>query len=289
MIEERYYFLFGLALAWLIFASVQDLRKREVANWLNFSLLVFALAYRGIYASLSDEWMFLVYGLAGAAMFFLFGNLFYYAKLFGGGDAKLLTALGAILPFSSWGDLAALGIGFVVLFFLVGAVYGLCYSFYLVFRNKARFKKEFRKNLGLRWKMFAVPLILGIALWIAGFFVYVGWGLIVFAILFPALSLLLYIYMRAIDVCMIKLAEPKNLTEGDWTVSDIHVAGRVIKKSVHGLSWNEIKLLRKAKKKVLIKDGIPFVPVFLLSFLAMVSFYAILSPDFRALVMVLLS
>ena len=36
-------FLIILALIWLIFAVISDLKTREVPNWLNFSLIIFAL------------------------------------------------------------------------------------------------------------------------------------------------------------------------------------------------------------------------------------------------------
>ena len=39
-------FLIVLAFIWIIVAIVQDFRKREIANWLNFSLIAIVLAYR---------------------------------------------------------------------------------------------------------------------------------------------------------------------------------------------------------------------------------------------------
>ena len=66
---EEYYFLFALAIVWMIFAVVQDLKTREVANWLNFSLIGFALAYRAFYSSFTGEWMFLGFGFLGFLMF----------------------------------------------------------------------------------------------------------------------------------------------------------------------------------------------------------------------------
>ena len=45
--------------------------------------------------------------------------------------------------------------------------------------------------------------------------------------------------------------------------TDVKVQGKWIGKSVHGLSLGEIALLRKHKKLVYIKQGIPFVPAFL--------------------------
>jgi len=87
---EEYYFLFVLAFVWMIFAVVQDLKTREVANWLNFSLIGFALAYRAFYSSFTGEWMFLGFGFLGFLMFFILAHVFYYSKVFAGGDAKLL-------------------------------------------------------------------------------------------------------------------------------------------------------------------------------------------------------
>jgi Flp pilus assembly protein protease CpaA len=53
-------FLIILAGIWLVIASLQDIKKREVPNWLNFSLIIFALGYRAIYASINSDLMFFV-------------------------------------------------------------------------------------------------------------------------------------------------------------------------------------------------------------------------------------
>ena len=111
---EKYYFLFGLAIVWIIFAVVQDLKKREVANWLNFSLIAFVLAYRAFYSALNDAWWFLGFGLIGFGAFFILANALYYGKVFAGGDAKMFMAIGAILPIESYYDLLYEGIGFIL-------------------------------------------------------------------------------------------------------------------------------------------------------------------------------
>ena len=94
-------FLFVLALIWIMFATVQDIRKREVANWVSFSLIIFALGFRFFYSLFSDMGFdFFYQGLIGFGIFLILGNLLYYGKMFAGGDAKLMIALGAVLPFS---------------------------------------------------------------------------------------------------------------------------------------------------------------------------------------------
>ena len=66
---------------------------------------------------------------------------------------------------------------------------------------------------------------------------------------------------------MVKAVPPSMLSEGDNLLDEIKIGNRTIKPSVHGLSKEEIILIRKAKKRVKIKIGVPLVPVILASFL----------------------
>ena len=68
---------------------------------------------------------------------------------------------------------------------------------------------------------------------------------------------------------MYKYIDINKLTEGDWAARDVKYKGKIIcKKDSYGLTKLEINLLKKHKfKKILIKEGIPFVPSFLIGFL----------------------
>jgi Flp pilus assembly protein protease CpaA len=277
---EKYYFLFGLALIWCVFAAVYDIRKREVPNWLSFSLIAFALAYRAFYAAGFDDWMFFLWGLAGFGVFVVLGNLFYYSKMFAGGDAKLLMGLGAVLPLESWMDFVYVGGGFVLLMFVVGAVYSIVYSAFIAVAHRKMFGKEFSKNIRNRkyWGVVFFALLLFVAVFSA-FSIPFGWWII--PILFSFLLFLMVVYLKSVEVCMIKLVNPGNLTEGDWIVGDIRLKGYVVRKTVHGLSIEDIKHLRKAGKKIYVKEGVPFVPAILIAFLVMVFFLAVLGLDFQ--------
>jgi len=266
---QEYYFLFGLALVWICFAVVQDWRTREISNWLNFSLLAFALTYKGFYALLFNRFDFFLLGVGGALFFTALAYVLYYGKAFAGGDAKLLTALGAVLPFRNTGDYLTLGIGFVFVLFLVGAVYSLIYSLVIVAKQPKKFVNFFKKELKsynlLIWVSLAVLIFLFIVL---NIFMKSGFGLIIIALFILPF---LYAYARAFEkACMIKLVSPGQLTEGDWLEKDVHLSRSVISRSVHGLNSRDIDLLKKARKKVWIKEGIPFSPAFLLAFIIMV-------------------
>ncbi|HLD06646.1 MAG TPA: hypothetical protein VJC16_03885, partial [Candidatus Nanoarchaeia archaeon] len=61
-----------------------------------------------------------------------------------------------------------------------------------------------------------------------------------------------------------------KVTEGDWIVQDITIKGKYIAGPKDlGITKEQIAALKKARiKEVLVKYGIPFVPSFLLAFIA---------------------
>ena len=226
------YFLLFLGVIWSVFASIQDLKHREVANWLNFSLLGFALLFRLSESWMSGNWNYLFYGIVGMAVLFVIANMFYYIRAFAGGDAKLLWAIGAILPYNSWQSVWILLLGFLILFMIIGVLYTLVYTIILLRRNPAKFSKEFMKNFRkLRIWLF-VSWIICLLLILFGFFMddivwYFG-AILVFWL--P----LLYIYLKAIETaCLVSLVDYRKLREGDWLENPIRIGGKWIGKSVH--------------------------------------------------------
>jgi len=263
-------FLIVIAVIWLIVASYSDLKKREVPNWLNFSLVAFALAYRAFYSAFTYNWMFFVYGLLGFGFFFLLAYAFYYARIFAGGDAKLLMGLGAILPFTSYLITNSVIFGvFIFLLFAVGGVYGLIYSGVLVALNKKNFFKEFKKQLRLRKYFVVVGFVFALISLI--FVLYEGEKiLLLLSLIIFAFPFLLIYGKSAEEACMIKLVKAKDVTVGDWLYEQVKVGKRKIKPNWEGLGEEEVKLLKKSRKKVKIKYGVPFVPAFLIAFILLV-------------------
>ena len=79
---------------------------------------------------------------------------------------------------------------------------------------------------------------------------------------------------------MVKSVAVKDLREGDWLVDDVKVVvkeapdlksgetrEKVLKADWDGLSKKDLELLAKVRKKIKIKEGIPFVPAFLIAFI----------------------
>ncbi len=262
-------FLIILALVWLVVASISDLKKREVPNWLNFSFITFALAYRAFYSVIEKDSKFFIYGVFGFLLCFGLAYLFYYSRIFAGGDAKLLMGLGAILPFSETIlDNVLVFFVFILLLLSVGGIYGVVYSSVLAVKNRKRFAKEFRKQAKERKNL----LLLGIALCLLSLILIVFFKdflLLVFSAMI-ALSPVLFIYAKSVEEsCMIIEVPGKNLTVGDWLYQEVNVGRKKIKPNWEGLSEKEVEMLKNVRK-VKIKQGIPFVPVFLISFVLLI-------------------
>jgi len=264
-------FLIAIAVFWLVIASIQDFRKREVENWWTFSLIAFVLAFR-MFVSVSEmNITYFIWGLIGLGIGFILMNVFYYGRMFGGGDAKMLMALGTIIPLSlNWVINLELIILFVLIFMFAGAIYGVFYSLIVMLINFKRFKQEFHSVLKKYKKWAYIIEILSLLLFSLsiGFNFYIGklLGILIF------ISPLLMIWAKAIEnSCMIKFVNVKDLTIGDLLINNLKVGNKTIKPNWEGLSEDELNLIQKKyKKKVLIRYGVPFIPAFLIALLILI-------------------
>lgn len=270
------WFLVVLGLIWLAAASVFDFKTHEIPNWVGFSLIVFALGARFFYclfAEPSAGFGLFYQGVIGLLIFFGLANLFYYSRLFAMGDAKLMMALGVLLPFyADFMQNIYSYIYFIVIFLFAGSLYGLIFSVLLVAWNYKAFRKEFSKRIKKDKKMVFSILLIGFVLCIIGikFLSLVMLGLLV--MLLP----LLYFYAKSIDeCCMIKRVKASKLTIGDWLYEDVKIGRKIIKASWDGLTEEDIKLLKKKSKnkKIKIRQGIAFGATFLLAFIVYVLLY----------------
>lgn len=258
-------FLIVLALVWSVFAIFKDMKTREVPNWLNFSLIIFALGIRFFYSFFeSDNFNFFYQGLIGFGIFFVIGNLFYYGRIFAGGDAKLMIAYGAVLPFfSDFFSNVRFFVLFIFLFLISGAFYGLVVSIIMMVRHFSEFKKEFVKRVCIKRYLVFFVFFMALIFILLSFFweFFLIFGLIIFILPF------FYFFAKAIDeACMVRRIKTSFLREGDWLYKDIKVGKDKIKASWEGLSLKDIKRIQTKRDYVYIREGIPFTPVFLIAF-----------------------
>lgn len=272
--------LTGVALAGLAAATYSDLRTREVPDWLNYGLIIAGIGLRLIWAAASLDAMILVEGFLGLALFFLVASLMYYGGQWGGGDAKMLMGLGCLMGFGipkAWtlAEIPDLAVFWIILLF-AGALYGLGASMVLSVRNFRALRKSFLPLFAKNRIRLAALMLLALAS--AGGsrlspdqFLRIGLLSLSGVAAFTAL---LWIYVKAVEeVCMVKDYPIARLTEGDWIAEDIVVGGkRICGPKDLGVSREQIATLKgiAGQKKILtvkVKEGIPFLPPFLIAFL----------------------
>ncbi len=241
-----------VSLIGFLLASYFDLRTREVPDPLSHSLILIGIGLR-LFWSLEDISYFLyclpvLLGLGGVSY------LLYKAGQWGGGDVKLMIASSFLLGYFPKK-------GFFILPFFVnlivfGTFYSVLYTLAIGLKNGFRSTREQKliASCGMLLSFFLfkfLPREVGIL---------------------PPLTILVASFLPMLkDIeqkFFVKEVPPEKLTEGDWLVEPIRVGKLRIEKKGEGLSKKEIEILRKSKiKRVKIREGVPFVPAFLLSLL----------------------
>lgn len=88
----------ALAIGAVLVALYTDLKERIIPNRLTYPLIVAGIAFHlglGVY---SGNFFRALYGIFGASLAFVIGYVMYLTGGWAGGDVKLFTGLGALLP-----------------------------------------------------------------------------------------------------------------------------------------------------------------------------------------------
>lgn len=250
----------------LIFASIHDIRFREVPDWLNFSLVAAALGIRAIF-SVEQGWNILVSGVLGFALMFALAYLLYLTGQWGGGDSKLLMGLGAIIGIEYPLSVQSLQLFWFMLWLLfVGALYGLIWMLILTIKNHRRFFNTFLPKLKEQGFFHITAWAAAIIFLITNYFIPVLWPLALASLIL----FYLFIYLKTMEELFFVQEMPLNkVTEGDWLAEDLYHNHKLLL-TKRTLEKADLVLLAKQKVSHLpIKVGLPFAPVFLMAFLCL--------------------
>ena len=80
-------------------ASYTDLKKRVISNRLTYPAIAFGVVFYAVLGVLRWDPFLAISGALGASVAFAVGYIMWVTHSWAGGDVKLLTALGAMLPF----------------------------------------------------------------------------------------------------------------------------------------------------------------------------------------------
>jgi len=271
-----------IALVGLVFATITDLKSREVPDFLNFSLIAIGVMFGGVASVISMSIWPILASLTGLGAGYLIGAFMFYTGQWGGGDAKMLMALGALLGINIHSLIGNFHVPFfittVISIFLLGAVYGVFYCVYIVIKHWKSFITEYRQQMREAGKkkirkIMIIIMALGITLSMTLVQNYVFKILILVVLFIMYMGVHLIFVIKIIEQkCMIKTMLVKNITPGEWMAEDVKFGEKIIcSKKDLGITDEQIKELKKHKiKTVQVREGVPFIPGFLLGYLLVV-------------------
>tara|TARA_Y100000310_G_scaffold341089_1_gene439058 strand:- start:2069 stop:2974 length:906 start_codon:yes stop_codon:yes gene_type:complete len=260
----------------LLIGSYTDIKTREVPDWVNFGLIGIGFGVNLLFSIIFWEINFVLGSVVGFATFFAIAWVMFYTGQWGGGDSKILMGLGAMIGIDIFSKQFFL-FEFLINVLIIGALYGILWSIFMIFRNKKRFAKDFKKSLKNKKIILVKRIILVsfIVFILAAIFIDDAVTKLMLSYLAVILVLTFYLWVAIKSVektCMLKYVKPQQLTEGDWIAKNVNVNGKYITGPKDlGIEKKKIKKLiefyKKGKvRKILIKEGIPFVPSFLIAY-----------------------
>lgn len=277
----------SIAFLYLLAGSISDIRTREVADWANYSLITLGIVSNLIFSLVSNDWNYILTSLMGFGAFLLLALLMFYTGQWGGGDSKMLMGLGALYGLGfKWTDNSFLTF-FLINTLIAGAVYGLLWALISAIKNRKKFLYEYKKIASNKQnKLIRIALLILLVVGISVFvisnnpltkLVSISSSVMLFSTFY------LWTIIKAVEnSCMYKFVEPDKLTEGDWIAKDVKHKGKVITGPKDlGIEKHQISLLKKLYKqnkikKILVKEGIPFVPSFFIGWIFTFAFGNIL-------------
>ena len=267
---------YTIAFLALLTASYTDIKTREVPDWVNFGLIGIGFGINILFSVIYWKINFIISGIIGFAAFFVLAWVMFYTGQWGGGDSKILMGLGAVIGIDIFSKNFFLA-HFLINALLVGALYGILWSIFSIFRNKKKFFNNFKKSINSKKTKLAKKILLVLFIILVLLAVLVPDEFVKLMILYLALISIiifhLWVAIKAVEnACMLKYVLPKQLTEGDWIAKDVKVNGKYITGPKDlGIEKNKINKLialykQRKVKKILIKEGIPFVPSFFVAY-----------------------
>ena len=258
-----------------------DFKTREVPDTLNYGLIFFGFIIGAVLSIFSWSIFPILSSFLGFSVGFIIGALMYHMRQWGGGDAKILMGICSVIGFTIPLTVIPKLVIFIMFTFIGGLFYTLTWTTIILIRNirEAQIKYNELQTRNIKYVKYFILLLSIISL--IAYFITGNISMISLIIALVGLYLLIYIYMISNvmqEISMKKKVTPKDLTEGDWLYEDVIVNGKVIiPKSIPGLDKDNIKLIMNLHKQkkiryVLVKEGIPFTPAFLLGLIGLIIF-----------------
>jgi preflagellin peptidase FlaK len=287
-----------IALLFFLLASYTDIKTREVPDSLTMGLIGIGLFLHVLDSLINSTLSPILSSTYMMVLCFVFSFFLYKIGAWAGGDVKLFTGLGAILP--SYGRLDYFPFLVFATAFIAALPFAAFYISYFFVKIKALRKeikgiivKDVKKAvfsaayvvasyeivtlLGLHWIFTALVVYLlykirvlslpFIVIPLVFFYLSDYFSFLTYVASVLALSFLLFFGIHSFKIAKEKIlrrtVKTSELEEGMIPAEDVY-SGKVKiadPKLARGLTIDEIKELKKVRKEIKIKLSLPFVPI----------------------------
>jgi len=262
----------GVAFIGSSLAAIWDLKTTEIPDGIPYVMIAIGLIFHGIQSLLQWSYWPILNSLTFGLGFLGFGFLMYYGGQWGGGDAKVLSAIGFLLPVLPQGFpelFFPFPLSYMINVFVVGAAYMLIYAFVLALINK-KIMRKFLKDMKASSKLMLILLTfsLFIFIFLNWFFIYyfqIGFDF-VFILknsFFPLIAILALFVIWKFTKSVEEIGFKKRIPVSKLKVGDVLLES----KKWEGITKKELKKIRKSRKFVTVKEGVRFAPSFPLALL----------------------
>lgn len=264
MLELAFFAMFAVALTGSLIAGIWDLRTTEIPDEIPTLMAGIGIFFWFVFALTFGSFYVFFMSIAVGLVFLVFGWVLYKAGQWGGGDAKLMAAIGCLVP--TMPGAFIFSFSFFSNVFFVGAAYVIIYSIALGAMNQKLVFHHFKEDMKVTWKkIFMVPVIItAIFLSIMLYFNMIDFAMLSGLFISVFLIMVFWRYARVIEKkVFMKEVPASSLKEGDVLQES---------KIWDGLTAEEASRLRKTKRKYVIKEGVRFGPVFCIALVITIAF-----------------
>jgi len=249
-------------------AAAWDLKTTEIPDQIPHAMMVFGVGFWLVQSVLQNNYWLVGNSLIFGLSFLGMGFILYFLGQWGGGDAKILSAIGFLLPVPISGfpvqTLFPFPITYVINVFLVGAVYMMVYAFVLALINKKiliEFWKEIKASTNLLlFGSSAVFITFFFFNWyLLNLFDTFSYRLLLTNSIFPFVALLFLFFIWKFARKVEEVGFKRKIPMSKLRVGDVPADWKVWE----GINEKQLKKLKQSRKKyILIKEGVRFAPAF---------------------------
>ena len=255
-----------------ILASLSDLKTTEIPDEIPYVMMAIGIVGHLVKSFLVWSYMPFLLSLVFGLGFLGFGFVMYFIGQWGGGDAKILSAIGFLLP-----ELSGIGktlffpfpLSFFFNVFMIGAIYMIFYAIVLSFINRkiwSVFLKDLRANARMILVFnFSLIIILFLSEFVLAkyFEMFPLIDMILFGVAIVLASIgifLLWKFVKAVE----NVGFRKKIPVSKLRIGDVPLDYKIWE----GITEKELKKIKKSGKKYIwIKEGVRFAPAFPLALL----------------------